>query len=117
MEKAIESAKIKLKEKYNFEYLVILVEGEGASLHPEAIWIGKSNPLDSIEVLVIHEAYHYIFGIDQTEAFKEKDKGNPMPYFEQEMWIWDKIKADFPELSKSVNKCIFCEACSLGLIK
>ena len=117
MEKEIESAKKRLKEKYNFEFPVILVNGEGASLHPEAIWIGKDNPTESIEVLVIHEAYHLIFGIDQTKVFKEKDKGNPIPYFEQEMLIWNKIEKDFPELSWQVSDCIIAEACALGLMK
>lgn len=117
MESKIESAKKKIKEKYGFERQVKIVDGEGASLHPEAIWIGKDNPLEAIEVLVIHEAYHYIFGIDQTESFKEKDRGNVMPYFKEEMWIWNKIKEDFPELSFQVGQCILAEALTLGIVK
>ncbi len=117
MENKIESAKKRLKEKYNFERPVKIVSGEGDSLHPEAIWIGKENPVEVIEILVIHEAYHYIFRIDQTESFKEKDKGNMMPYFEEEMWIWNKIKDDFPELSFQVGKCIVAQALTLGIGK
>jgi hypothetical protein len=117
MEKAIESAKKKLKQKYNFEFPVILVNGSGASAHPEALWIGKDNPLESIEVLVIHEAYHIIFKIDQKYSFIEKDKGNINPYFNEEMWIWNKIIEDFPELSFQVKKCIIAEAYTLGIAK
>lgn len=113
MEKEIESAKKRLKEKYNFESLVIIVDGSGASLHPEGIWLGKDNPLESIEVLVIHEAYHKIFGIDQIESFKEKKKGNHRPYLEEEMWIWNKIKEDFPELSSKVGLVIMAQMLTL----
>ncbi|UZE94114.1 MAG: hypothetical protein IB618_00865 [Candidatus Pacearchaeota archaeon] len=113
MKKEIESAKKKLKEKYNFEFPVKIVDGEGASLQPEEIWVGRDNPLESIEVIVIHEAYHKIFGIDQVESFKEKDKGNFIPYFEEEMWIWNKIKEDFPELSFKVNFVIMAQMLTL----
>lgn len=117
MEKEIASAKKRLKEKYDFDFPVILVEGTGGYTHPQGNRIGKDNPLELIEVFVIHEAYHIIFRIDQKEAFKEKDNGNPIPYFEQEMWIWTKIKEDFPELSEQVNLAIIGEAASLGIIK
>ncbi len=117
MEKEIESAKKRLKEKYNFNLPVIIGDGSGASLQPEEIWIGRENPLESIEVLIIHEAYHRIFGIDQKESLEEKDKGNPMPYFKEEMWIWNKIKEDFPELSFKVDLVIRAQMLTLGIVK
>jgi|SRR3989344_2665965 len=117
MEKEIESAKKRLKEKYNFEFPVVIVNGTGGSIQPTEIRIGRENDLEIIEVCVIHEAYHIIFNIDQRESFKEKDKGNVMPYFQQEMWIWNKIRTDFPELSWQVGIAIMGEMVSLGLIK
>jgi hypothetical protein len=115
IKKLVESAEKKLKEKYNFEFNIKLVGGEGASLHPEEIWIGKENPERVMEVLIIHEAYHKIFRINQKDSFIEKDKGNPIPYFQEEMWIWNKIKEDFPELSFDVNLCIAAEMDALKL--
>ncbi len=115
MEEKINSAKERLKDKYNFEFPIVLVDDFGASIHPTEIWIGKHNPLEIIEVITIHESYHIIFRIDQTETFKEKDRGNPIPYFEQEMWIWNKIKEDFPDLSNEVNLAIELEKEALGI--
>ena len=119
MEKEIESAKKKLKEKYNFEfpYTISIGDGIGASTREGRTNIGKENPLEVIEIFVLHEAYHMIFNIDQTKAFKEKDKGNPMPYFKQEMFIWNKIKKDFPELSPKVDSAIVGEMIALGILK
>ncbi|MFH0831618.1 MAG: hypothetical protein V1886_02010 [archaeon] len=116
-EEQINSAKKRLIEKYNFEFPVIIVEGLGGSTHPEGNRIGRENPPELIELFVLHEAYHIIFNINQTEELKEKEKGNPMPYFTQEMWIWTKIKEDFPELSWKVSEAIIGEMASLGIIK
>jgi len=115
VEAKIESAKKRLKEKYNFEFPIIIVNGVGGSTHPTGIRIGKDNPLSLIELFVIHEAYHILFGIDQTEEFKEKDKGNLIPYFKKEMLIWNQIKKDFPELSPEVDLAIAGEMESLGI--
>ena len=115
MQEKIDSAKKRLREKYKFEFPIVLVNDSGASIQPTEIWVGKLNPLEIIEVTAIHEAYHIIFRIDQTETFKEKDKGNPLPYFEQEMWIWDKIKEDFPDLSDEVDLAIKLEKEALGI--
>lgn len=115
MEEKIKSAKKRLKEKHNFEFPMVLVNDYGASIQPTEIWIGNKNPLEIIEVAAIHEAYHIIFRIDQIESFKEKDRGNPLPYFEQEMWIWNKIKEDFPDLSNEVDLAIQLQKRSLRI--
>lgn len=117
MKTKIESAKKKLKEKYDFDCPILIVDGLGASTYPaiKGIRIGKDNNLDLIELFVIHEAYHIIFNIDQTEEFKEKDEGNPLPYFKKEMIIWNKIKEDFPELSGEVDWAIAGEKEALGI--
>jgi hypothetical protein len=114
MEKAIESAKKRLKEKYNFEFPVPIniTEGSGARVNPKGVFIGKDNPPEIIEIIILHEAYHIIFGIDQVKSgsFKEKDRGNILPYFQEEMWILNKIREDFPELSWQVCLCEMLEA-------
>ncbi len=114
MERAIESARKKLKEKHNFEFPIpiTIVEGTGASIKPEGMFIGKDNPLELIEGIVIHEAYHILFGIDQVASgsFAEKDRGNIMPYFMEEMWIFNKMKENFPELATPIYICEQIEA-------
>lgn len=116
IEESINKAKLRLKNKYNFEFLIILVDGRGGSTYPTGIRIGKDNPLGLIEVFVIHEAYHIIFGIDQIEEFKEKNKGNPIPYFKKEMIIWNQIKVDFPDLEPEIDLAIAGEMESLGIM-
>lgn len=102
----IEKALNKVKEKYGLDGLVVeIVKGKEASIGNGKIRIGEENPLKLIECITLHEAYHIIMKIDQTEDFKEKDKGNIVPYLKTKIKIWNKIKEDFPELSEKVNSC------------
>ena len=115
MEESIKRALDKLNKKYNFNIPIRIVDGVNASTQPGWIQIGKDNPTELLEVIVMHEAYHIIFNIDQTEEFKQKDKCNPHPYFKSEIIIWNKIKEDFPELTPFVDKAIGLEKEALGI--
>ncbi len=119
MEKDIELAKKRLKQKYNVEFPVLTYEGEGGWADPQKkeIYIGINNPLNAIEALVIHEALHLVLKIHQKESLKERERGNPLPYFKEEMLIWNKIVEDFPELSFVVGMCIKAQKRALKINK
>ena len=104
MEEKIKKALLKIKEKYHLDgFIVEIVEGNGASISGNLIKIGKNNPLEFIECIILHECYHAILQINQTNDFLEKDKGNITPYIQTKIRIWNKIKEDFPELKEKID--------------
>ncbi|MBS3094331.1 hypothetical protein J4474_01565 [Candidatus Pacearchaeota archaeon] len=113
IQNGIESAKKRLKRKYNFEFPIpiFIIDGIGAGIRQDKIFLGRENPLELIEVLVMHEAYHIIFRIDQVESgsLKKRDERDILPYVEEEMWIWNKMREDFPDLSGDITSAIIVE--------
>ena len=64
---------------------------------------------EEIEALIIHEAFHQIFlELDETEEFKEKDRGNIIPYLKKEIETWNKVKKEFPEYSNFIDNNFIC---------
>ena len=106
IEEEIQKGLNKIKEKYGLKgFEMEIVDGGEASINGGKIRIGKDNPIKLIECITLHEVYHVLMKIDQREDFKEKDKGNIIPYLKTKIKIWNKIKEDFPELSEKVKLC------------
>lgn len=104
----------KLYKKYNFKCVVKIVDGSGASTHPAELWLGKETiknfSKEQTETLIIHESFHQIFEeLDETEEFKEKDKGNIKPYQKKEVMTWNKVKEEFPEYKEIINNDFICK--------
>ena len=60
--------------------------------------------------MIVHEAFHQIFKeLDETEEFKEKDKGNLTPYYRKEIMTWNKVKEEFPKYSEVINDDFICD--------
>ena len=104
---------LNIYNKYNLKFIVKIVDGSGASSHPAELWLGKETietlNKEQIEALIVHEAFHQIFKeLDETEEFKEKDKGNITPYLKKEIMTWNKVKEEFPEYSEIINNNFIC---------
>ena len=112
IENSINLAVRKICKRYRLKFGVKIVKGEGASIHPKEIWLGKETIKNmgnkEIEALIIHEAFHLIYeDLDETEEFKEKDRrGNIIPYFKKEIKTWNRVKEKFPEYKDVVDKFI-----------